>query len=111
MSPESKCASYQSCSRPNLRAVLTNVAADLLMMFSLSVNTQMNEQNIPARLSGGAAVSVDWTRTRQGLASISGTEWRRSTGGLLGSVSPTFLLLGYWCNVTDSSWTMFHTKG
>ena len=59
MSPESKCASYQSCSRPNLRAVLTNVAADLLMMFSLSVNTQMNEQNIPARLSGGAAVSVD----------------------------------------------------
>ena len=88
------------------------------MMFSLSVNTQMNEQNIPARLSGGAAVSVDWTRTRQGLASISGTEWRRrvavlggSTGGLLGSVSPTFLLLGYWCNVTDSSWAMFHTKG
>ena len=72
------------------------------MMFSLSVNTQMNEQNIPARLRGGAAaVSVDWTR--QGLASISGTEWRRSTGGLLGSVSTTFLLLGYWCNVTDSS--------
>ena len=81
MSPESKCASYQSCSRPNLRAVLTNVAADLLMMFSLSVNTQMNEQNIPARLSGGAAVSVDWTRTRQGLASISGTEWHSAVQG------------------------------